>query len=132
MTNREKYLDEILAKYLRITYTSEELSSEFNVPLNEDRLACSEEIEQWLQSEYVEPQEEYVDVLKPLPLGTVIEVELNGVWVEREFAVIIEGYIYCRHLNDFTLLKRWNSARVKKSTVDKLKAEGRYGNGIKL
>ena len=76
MTNREKYLDEILASYLYNAYREEDLKSKYGiVPDENGNIYC--QVMEWLQSEYEEPKEEkieYIEVTNDIPRFTEIEV----------------------------------------------------------
>ena len=88
MTNREKYIDEILATWLYNGYMEDELKSQYGIKPDENDCIDHQQVIQWLQSEYKEPKEiEYIEVTNDIPRLTEIEV-YNGQskkWETRSF-----------------------------------------------
>ena len=122
MTNKEKYLDEILALHLLQAYSTSELNSEFGIECKEDRLIEYGDVMKWLQAEYEEPKEEkieYIGVTNDIPRFTEIEVRdsIEAEWVAMKFICVIRNktnYPYVTLSDDGLDTELWKYARIRK------------------
>ena len=122
MTNREKYLDEILALHLLQAYTTGELKSEYGIKSDENNSISHQQIMEWLQAEYEEPKEEkieYIEVTNDIPRLTEIEVynRQDKKWETRSFLlrddIWISPYMVLTDDCDYAV-ELYEKARIRK------------------
>ena len=129
MTNREKYLNKILASHLLQAYCESELVTEFGVKCNEDGSIEYNDVVEWLQSEYEEPKEEkieYIEVTNDIPRFTEIEVrnDEQEEWVQKKFLCTLKptpNYPYpysCLNRDGTDIILR-RQARIRKDWENK-------------
>ena len=125
MTNREKFLNKILALHLLQDYSESDLSTEFGVNYNENDSITYDDIMKWLQSEYEEPKEpkepeiEYIEVTNDIPRFTEIEVRnsMEKEWIAREFILVLKNkknYPYITLSGNGIDVEVWKYARIRK------------------
>lgn len=121
MKNREKYLDEILAEVLMNLYGTKELRDKFNLRLGQNTSFHKEEVLEWLQEEYKEPEEtEYIEVTNDIPRFTEIEIrDLNSKeWRKAKFLCKLDNdktkHIYVVLSKYENYYSSWSQARVRK------------------
>ena len=90
ITNREKYIDDILATYLYNEYTDGELKSEYRIATDENGDITHYQVMKWLEAEYEEPKDpeiEYIEVTNDIPRFTEIEVRdsVSDEWEKKVF-----------------------------------------------
>ena len=127
MTNREKYLDEILALHLLQAYTERELATEYGIKSDENDCISHQQVMKWLQAEYEEPKEEkieYIGVTNDIPRFTEIEVRdsLEEEWIKMKFICVIRNktnYPYVTLSDDGLDTELWKYARIRKDWENK-------------
>lgn len=122
MTNREKYIDEILAIHLSQAYSERELATEYGIKYNKDDSITYNDVIEWLQAEYEEPKEpkfEYIEVTNDIPRLTEIEVynEQYNKWETRSFLlrddIWISPYMVLTDDCDYAV-ELYRQARIRK------------------
>ncbi len=118
MTNREKCIDEILADVILNQYTDKELVEEKGIVLGQDSRKWNKEVCEWLQSEYKEPEIEYMEVTNDIPRFTEIEVRDSDEeeWIKRLFLARLKDseYRYVTMMIGFEGYTNFAQARVRK------------------